>query len=259
MRRLFSALGVFLVLGFTVFGSALADDPTPEPPHDWRSKEAVVPALPVPPHGGGVAGPQIVGGSLADPGEYPWQVALVYSADLDSDFEDPFEGFFCGGVLLDPTHVLTAAHCITFDFGLYVHPVWIDVVLGVNTLSDGPTAGVSGQRIGVDGVFAHAAHNPDTFDSDLALVRLESPATLDANTDVISYTHLFDSDLFDPGTMATVTGWGQTSVSDPASDDLREANVDIVSNTTCNGPSAYNGLVTPNMLCAGPAGGWRVG
>ena len=39
-------------------------------------------------------------GSNAPVGYYPWQAALFYDGD-----------FFCGGALIDETHVLSAAHC----------------------------------------------------------------------------------------------------------------------------------------------------
>ena len=44
---------------------------------------------------------RIVGGVSAVEGTWPWQVALL---DQDGDI-------FCGGVLITPNFVLTAAHC----------------------------------------------------------------------------------------------------------------------------------------------------
>lgn len=38
-------------------------------------------------------------------GEYPWQVAILK--------KDPKESVYvCGGTLIDPLHILTAAHCV---------------------------------------------------------------------------------------------------------------------------------------------------
>lgn len=49
------------------------------------------------------AEPPRVGGGVTDPGEYPWMAAILTAKDNEQ---------FCGGVILDQTHVLTAAHCL---------------------------------------------------------------------------------------------------------------------------------------------------
>ena len=45
---------------------------------------------------------KVEGGQEAEPGQYPWMVALLREGEQQ----------FCGGVLLDSVHVLTAAHCV---------------------------------------------------------------------------------------------------------------------------------------------------
>ena len=49
----------------------------------------------------------IVGGREAAPGAWPWQVAILHS-----DVPSVFHARFCGGTLIDPEWVVTAAHCV---------------------------------------------------------------------------------------------------------------------------------------------------
>ena len=56
-------------------------------------------------------GNRIVGGEEADRNEYPWQVMMrIKKGDLDLQF--------CGGSLISPDTVLTAAHCVNLPNGL---------------------------------------------------------------------------------------------------------------------------------------------
>jgi hypothetical protein len=50
---------------------------------------------------------------------------------------------------------------------------------------------------------------------------------------------------------ALVTGWGRLS-SGISPDQLYQAQVPIIANTLCNDANHYDGLITANMLCAGP-------
>jgi secreted trypsin-like serine protease len=193
--------------------------------------------------------PQIVGGQPAGPAEYPWQVAIVQAA-----VSNPLFGQFCGGSLIDSEWVLTAAHCV-IDSGLVTNPASINVVVGINNLSDGPTNGVQGQRLAVAETIPFPGYDENTSDNDLALLHLATPATLGATIAPIGLAGPGDIAFFEPGDAATITGWGATSEGGPGSNALLEVTVPIVSNVNCNVPSSYDGLITANMLCAGLAGG----
>src|SRR4051812_10024980 len=52
----------------------------------------------------------IVGGEPAPPGRWPWMVALLRAGEGGA-----FKAQFCGGSLIAPRRVLTAAHCVEDD------------------------------------------------------------------------------------------------------------------------------------------------
>lgn len=53
---------------------------------------------------GRVKTPSYVDGN-SEFGEYPWQAAILK--------KDPKESVYvCGGTLIDPSHIITAAHCV---------------------------------------------------------------------------------------------------------------------------------------------------
>ena len=49
---------------------------------------------------------RIVGGILASQHEFPWMAALVY------ENKNGYELIFCGGSIISPNSILTAAHCL---------------------------------------------------------------------------------------------------------------------------------------------------
>ena len=182
--------------------------------------------------------PRIVGGRPAQRNEYPWMVALFYS-DCN-----PIDCQFCGGALVRPNWVITAAHCAATVGG----STPIDVFLGSTDLKD------QGERIRVAEVIIHEDFDPDTLDNDLALLKLES-SSIQPTISVIEGGD--PSGLTTPGNISTIIGWGHTSENGESSQMLLEVSVPIVSNEVAN--NAYQAMgssVTDNMIAAGiEAGG----
>lgn len=107
----------------------------------------------------------VVAGTPEPDFKYPWVVRLG--------------SFSCGGVLLDPQWVLTAAHCVTPLIGFSkVTYIRTDPYSGaVKTETRGPAqnVGPSNNR----GVFIHPDFNkPTPVANDIALIKLASPFTI---------------------------------------------------------------------------------
>ncbi|MCA9867615.1 MAG: trypsin-like serine protease [Anaerolineae bacterium] len=189
--------------------------------------------------------PAIVGGQEADPGEWPWQVALV------SKGIDPGNGQFCGGALIDERWVLTAAHCVDT-----ATTNSLDIVAGIHDLV---TVDAGAVRVALSQIIVHPGWNDSTKDNDIALLKLAQPIAERARSATalpIAYSKLPPASVGAlVGVDATVTGWGNRSSSGqdfPAR--LHEVVVPIISNVDCH--NAYGNL-TDNMLCAGLAQGGK--
>lgn len=180
------------------------------------------------------------GKTPATPGEQPWMVALVESGE-----QNAHDGQFCGGSLITPDLVLTAAHCIV-DFDSAQE---IDVVIGRHVLSSS-----TGERIPVESVYVHEGYDnyEDGEDNDITVMKLERPSRIGTPIQVINRSN---AEVDDPGTIARATGWGiLTDTGETSPDTLHGVDIPVVSQATCEG--AYGSDLTPDAICAGaPEGG----
>lgn len=188
---------------------------------------------------------RIVGGNpVTDISKYPWIAALVHSYQ-----EKIYDGQFCGGTLVAPDWVVTAAHCVCESLLDVKEPDEIDVVLGMLDLKAEPE---TYERIKVSKIIVHPNYNADLTDNDVALLKLQTPSSQQE----IGYLATKDSDKAQStpnGTvvMGTIIGWGDTEQqtrSYPAQ--LQEVTLPLVSNEECSN-FFEDGQITRNMLCAG--------
>lgn len=173
----------------------------------------------------------IVGGEDADAEEWPW--AAFLAEPTLSGYLDPY----CGGSLIHPRWILTAAHCAP---GLGDR-----VVLGRRDVRVD-----EGEVHAILSVVQHPEYDHNTYENDIALIQLatESAAqTLglpDSNT------------VTPPGTDTTVIGWGLLAEGGIAATALQEASeLPIVSMEKCRRSYPPPWKITRNMVCAG----WETG
>jgi len=183
--------------------------------------------------------PKIVGGEEVEIKDHPWQVALIRGQDAE-----PTRSLFCGGSLIAPQWVLTAAHCIRNTI-VNGQPSRLNVVVGTKQYFAG------GERIQVKSIHVHPGYVRDTNDFDFALLRLEKPFTTGGSAVAATIETAPAGTPVPAGTKTFVSGWGAVSEGGPGSLQLLGVEVPVVSTDICNRKESYDGDITGNMICAG--------
>ncbi|MEE1760715.1 MULTISPECIES: S1 family peptidase [unclassified Streptomyces] len=206
---------------------------------------AVIPLVSPPPATAEV----VIGGHPVDISQAPWTVALA-SRDR---FGGTRAGQFCGGVVVGPTTVLTAAHCLSEGVlgGPPERVPDLRVIAGRAELQS-----AEGEEVPVSGAWVNPEYDPYTNAGDFAVVTLAAP--LPENS-VIALAGAGDA-AYVPGTPAAVYGWGDTTGAGDYSQGLRAASVEVLADTVCE--RAYPGSTegryqSGSMVCAGEQNGGR--
>uniref|UniRef100_A0A8C5M8F3 Peptidase S1 domain-containing protein n=1 Tax=Leptobrachium leishanense TaxID=445787 RepID=A0A8C5M8F3_9ANUR len=172
----------------------------------------------------------IIGGNEAKPHSRPYMAFLKGEE-------------YCGGTLIKPNWVLTAAHCTL--------KIKNSVILGAHNWGKNET---EQQRLFVLRAVRHPDYENCTKSNDIQLVQLNRPAKMTASVSVFSLLPS-EKDL-KHGTKCSTAGWGVTKAnSNTLSSVLREANLTIVERAKCHkiyGKIKPKEVITKNMLCAGP-------
>ena len=186
---------------------------------------------------------RIIGGSDAPKGAYPWFVK-----GLENYFQPEFMSF-CGGMLVAPDWILTAAHCtallpleaILFQIGALSNP------------TDGDNGGQYSETFSAEYIVQHpdydiaAVFDGDDKSNDFALVKLKGHSTITpVDMDLTGITNSYESDK-----KLWTLGFGALDTLEYNSPDwLQHVDVSLVSQEICK--NDYTGLlkVTDTMLCA---------
>ncbi|RMZ73582.1 trypsin [Pyrenophora seminiperda CCB06] len=178
----------------------------------------------------------IVGGTTAASGEFPYIASLQYGGQ-----------HLCGGSLINANTVVTAAHC---SVSSVIGSGTSNLKIRLGSLSR--TSG--GTLVSVSQVIVHPNYKSSSQDYDIAIWKL---ATSVPASGTIGYVNLASSGS-DPaaGSTVTVAGWGTLSSGGSSPNALYKVSVPIVSRTSCR--SSYGtSSITNNMVCAGLAAGGK--
>ncbi|XP_015349420.1 cationic trypsin-3 isoform X1 [Marmota marmota marmota] len=165
---------------------------------------------------------KIVGGYTCRKNSLPYQVSLNVGYHN------------CGGSLISSQWVVSAAHCYKSRIQVRLGEHNIDVVEGDE------------QFIQAAKIIQHPSYNKNTYDNDIMLIKLSSPATINSRVSAVSLPRSCPS----AGTQCLVSGWGNTLSSGTKYPSLLQClDAPVLSDTSCR--NAYPGKITSNMFCLG--------
>jgi secreted trypsin-like serine protease len=208
-------------------------------------------------------GTRIVGGHEAQAGAAPWQAEIRYSERL-ADGSPRYSGtqlarapywrwaHQCGGALIAPGWVLTAAHCVADDDAMTL----FRVVLGAQDISQ------PGWTFLIDRVALHPDYAHEQGPNDLALLHIVPDTTAPAPADPPQYRPVAVAGIakggpLAPGADVFVRGWGSTVAVQKTGGDadptqavapLMEVEQTVLSDQACK--TAFADAIFPGMICA---------
>ncbi|XP_073338179.1 urokinase-type plasminogen activator-like isoform X2 [Pagrus major] len=181
---------------------------------------------------------KVVGGSFTPIESHPWVAAIFQK-----------ERFLCGGTLISPCWVVTAAHC--FDDGeTNLHDM--SVYLGKKAINE--TDADKEQKFTVEKLIIHHKYNETTYDNDIALLKIKSRSggcaakSASARTACLPPPHT----RLPAGIQCSIAGYGmEKSMAWHYSQYLKETQVKLISEADCKRELYYGDKITENMICAG--------
>lgn len=195
----------------------------------------------------------VVGGHPVDAAAHPWVVALA----SPERFGKERSGQFCGGALVAPRTVVTAAHCMGREvLGESAGEVRdLRVISGRSDLESS-----AGREVAVSGVRVDPGYDAETNVRDIAVLTLAETLPSSSTVPVAGA----QEGAYEPGTRARVFGWGDTSGGGRYASGLHAADVDLLADGDCeeaypeSEAAVFGGrFQRESMVCAGSAAGGR--
>lgn len=187
------------------------------------------------PNGAGPTITNILGGTLTDITQAPYQVSIERNGN-----------HWCGGSIINERWVLTAAHCLNGQ---------VASSITVHAGSTDQTNNAVGQRIAAQTLFVHPSYSSLTLENDIALIFLAQPLSFNHSVVPIEYANTCNTTTNDvsPGTSVFLTGWGITCNTCPGAANLQGLDIPMISRANAmtinqNHNSSYTLNISGNML-----------
>ena len=177
---------------------------------------------------------KIIGGEVAGDDTWGWAVSIRSN-----------NKHTCGGSLIAPNLVLTAAHCFASvkDISRY------------SVTSASTRLSIVRQQRSIAQVLVHRQYRSNTFENDIAAIRLSSPLDMnDRSIAVLCSSKKITKDYTNGSTVVAI-GWGVFSSDEVISDALRQVTLKTVPNQNSICPRSIRNANI--QMCAGVTGGGK--
>ncbi|NXM76571.1 DDN1 protein, partial [Serilophus lunatus] len=174
---------------------------------------------------------RIIGGKEVKPHSRPYMAYLEIKSGSGTTY-------WCGGFLIRPDAVLSAAHCV-HGKGI----MSITVTLGAHNISYHEPS----QQICVGYWVIHPNYSDYRYGNDIMLLKLEPKAKITEYVKPISLPS--HNEHLIPGTRCEASGWGRISVTRGQTDVMREVDLEVQCKEVCEW--SLKNYRHQSMICAG--------
>ncbi|NXI08174.1 MCT1A protease, partial [Irena cyanogastra] len=178
---------------------------------------------------------RIIGGREVKPHSRPYMAYL--------EIKTGSQTAYCGGFLVRPDAVLSAAHCVATK-----GTARVTVVLGAHNVSSRERS-QQRIRVGPSGMIIHPqySHSRDGVKNDIVLLKLKPRARINKEVQVISLPRR--KERVRAGAECSVAGWGWTSDTGPRANVMREVKLKVQKEEICQ--QLFSKYQRQSMICVG--------